>query len=100
MPDSPCLLNAGDAAARPLNPQRQTEGSASPIFHQVDEGGVAAAVIQGPVYHMGMVDFLQVWDFGKKLERFYKVYILRKDPQGISVSGTLAWTFWHQPRQV
>jgi hypothetical protein len=65
------------------------EGRALP-FHKLDEGGMAAAVIQGPaVYHMGLVDILQVYDISKQLERFYKVYVLRKDGEGVSVMNPI-----------
>ena len=34
---------------------------------------------------MGIVDFLQDWTMKKKIERLFKIYILRKDPDGLSV---------------
>jgi len=36
------------------------------------------------VYYMGMIDILQKYDFSKKLERFTKVYLLRKNKEGVS----------------
>lgn len=42
--------------------------------------------ITGPaVYHIGIIDFLQDWSTRKKLERLWKIYFLRKDPEGLSV---------------
>lgn len=40
----------------------------------------------GPsTYYLGIVDFLQDWTPSKKLERLFKIYISRKDPDGLSV---------------
>lgn len=42
--------------------------------------------ISGPsMYYLGMVDVLQQYTMKKKIERMYKVYVLRKDKKGISV---------------
>lgn len=38
----------------------------------------------GSLCVIGIIDILQAWDFSKKLERFFKVYIRRKDREGIS----------------
>jgi hypothetical protein len=37
------------------------------------------------VYHLGIVDFLQDWSRKKKVERAVKIYVTRKDPDGLSV---------------
>ena len=45
-----------------------------------------ASSITGPaVYHLGIVDFLQDWTRKKKIERAFKTYVTRKDPDGLSV---------------
>ncbi len=45
-----------------------------------------AHIVTGPaVYHFGIIDFLQNWTFNKRIERAFKIYILRKDPDGLSV---------------
>lgn len=45
-----------------------------------------AKTVTGPaVYHFGVIDFLQNWTFQKKIERAFKIYVLRKDPDGLSV---------------
>ncbi len=42
--------------------------------------------VNGPaVFHLGIIDFLQNWTFMKKVERLFKIYVLRKDPDGLSV---------------
>ena len=35
-------------------------------------------------YYIGIIDFQQQFDWDKKLERFFKIHILRKDPRGLS----------------
>ncbi|KAF0690367.1 Aste57867_18202 [Aphanomyces stellatus] len=44
-----------------------------------------AISVNGPaLYQFGIIDFLQQWTLEKKMERFWKQYIKRKDPDGIS----------------
>jgi len=51
-----------------------------------DTGALKAKSLSGPgVYYIGIVDFLQDWSFRKKLERNFKIYVTRKDPDGLSV---------------
>ncbi|DBA02215.1 TPA: hypothetical protein N0F65_007625 [Lagenidium giganteum] len=41
--------------------------------------------IFGPAYYyVGIIDILQTWNWNKKLERFWKVYVNRADPDGLS----------------
>ena len=48
-------------------------------------GRMAVSRIVGPeAYYMGIVDFQQQYDFGKKLERFFKVKIQGKSGDGLS----------------
>jgi 1-phosphatidylinositol-4-phosphate 5-kinase len=45
-----------------------------------------AHTVTGPaVYHFGIIDFLQNWTFQKRVERAFKIYVTRKDPDGLSV---------------
>eukprot|EP01038_Epipyxis_sp_PR26KG_P015668 gene15668-21193_t len=45
-----------------------------------------AKTVSGPaIYHLGIVDFLQDWTIRKRLERAMKIYLFRKDPDGLSV---------------
>jgi 1-phosphatidylinositol-4-phosphate 5-kinase len=37
------------------------------------------------LYFVGIIDMMQLYDFNKRLERFYKVRLIRKDPDGVSV---------------
>jgi hypothetical protein len=42
--------------------------------------------VTGPaIYYFGIVDFLQDWSTRKKIERAFKIYMTRKDPDGLSV---------------
>jgi len=45
-----------------------------------------AKSVTGPaLYHFGIIDFLQNWTFQKQMERVFKTYFMRKDPDGLSV---------------
>ncbi|RHY06850.1 hypothetical protein DYB25_002563 [Aphanomyces astaci] len=45
----------------------------------------AADVVVGPgFFYMGVIDILQTWTVEKRLERFVKAVLCRKDPAGIS----------------
>lgn len=49
------------------------------------DGGLRAVVVEGPgCYYFGIIDILQEWNWKKKLERFYKMYIRGKDGDGLS----------------
>lgn len=51
-----------------------------------------ATAVNGPaVYYLGIVDFLQDWTTKKKLERLFKIYFGRKDPDGLSVMEPLQY---------
>lgn len=45
----------------------------------------AKSVSGAAIYYMGIVDFLQEWNFRKRVERAFKIYVQRNDPQGVSV---------------
>eukprot|EP01039_Chlorochromonas_danica_P006594 gene6594-7287_t len=52
---------------------------------QNDDDSVQAAAVEGPgTFHVGLIDMLQVWDWGKWVEHVTKVFLLRKDGAGIS----------------
>ena len=36
------------------------------------------------IYHLGIIDYLQLWDTNKKSERFFKTKILQKDASQLS----------------
>jgi len=44
------------------------------------------------VYHMGIIDILQLYNFNKKAERLAKSYLLWKDKNGISAVPPLAYS--------
>jgi hypothetical protein len=69
--------------------ERKTESSEglSPdnLFHQDADGGMHAAVVEGPgTYYMGIIDVLQQWDYSKRLERFFKIVFRWQDGDGLS----------------
>jgi 1-phosphatidylinositol-4-phosphate 5-kinase len=51
-----------------------------------------ASSVTGPaLYYLGIVDFLQDWTFAKQVERMFKIYFTRKDPDGLSVMEPIAY---------
>lgn len=42
------------------------------------------AVVGPGIYYIGIIDILQQWTLQKRLERFAKTQLQRKDPNGIS----------------
>jgi 1-phosphatidylinositol-4-phosphate 5-kinase len=68
------------------SPAKQSNGHKGPksTFH--------AHTVTGPaVYHFGIIDFLQNWTFQKRVERAFKIYFTRKDPDGLSVMPPLPY---------
>lgn len=54
--------------------------------HKGPNSTFRAHIVTGPaVYHFGIIDFLQNWTFQKRIERALKIYVFRKDPDGLSV---------------
>jgi 1-phosphatidylinositol-4-phosphate 5-kinase len=47
-------------------------------------GYPARVVIAPKEYYFGVIDILQTWNWTKKFERFFKVYILGQPSEGIS----------------
>ncbi|ETO31705.1 hypothetical protein RFI_05418, partial [Reticulomyxa filosa] len=48
-------------------------------------GGVRAQVIEGPgIYYIGIIDILQKWNISKKMEHYFKCWVLRNPSDGIS----------------
>ena len=46
---------------------------------------IEASSIVGPYsYYFGMIDILQEWSWEKKMERFFKSWVLQKDQEGLS----------------
>jgi len=49
------------------------------------QGGVKAKVMEGQgLYYFGIIDTLQEWNIWKRLERWWKVWVKRELPDGIS----------------
>ena len=52
---------------------------------QSNEDGYNAVVVEGQgTFYIGIIDILQEWNYSKWYERMFKVYVLGKDPYGIS----------------
>ncbi|GMF16819.1 unnamed protein product [Phytophthora fragariaefolia] len=53
----------------------------------VEKRGYQACVVVGPDYYtLGVVDMLQTWTWGKRMERLWKTLVLRHDRLGISAA--------------
>lgn len=79
------------ATARSIRPQAGGTGALAAADHnrvpffRAEEGGMMPHVIEGPgVFYIGIIDLLQTWTWGKRLERFAKVFLRRQSGDGIS----------------
>ena len=83
---------AGGALAGAAPASAPSTASAAAAAAAQHAHSVAARAVVGPGrYFLGMVDVLQEWNFAKRLERFFKVWVLRKDPAGISAAPPLQY---------
>ncbi len=51
----------------------------------------AKSLVGPAIYYLGIVDFLQDWTTMKVMERSFKIYVTRKDPDGLSVMPPLQY---------
>jgi hypothetical protein len=58
----------------------------------------ANQVIGPSIYHFGIVDFLQDWTVQKEIERNVKIYVSRKDPDGVSVMAPIPYKLRFQSK--
>ena len=69
-----------------FKPSNGKKSSGQEFSHTGPDSTFAAQTVTGPaIYHFGIIDFLQNWTFQKRIERAFKIYFLRKDPDGLSV---------------
>ncbi|ETO26053.1 phosphatidylinositol-4-phosphate 5-kinase [Reticulomyxa filosa] len=62
-----------------------TEGKEPENLLSDFHGGVRAQIIEGPgIYYIGMIDMLQEWNWTKKMEYYFKTWVLRQPVAGIS----------------
>ena len=70
----------GGEDEKKMNDKKQEEGG-----HCLCENKLRATRVIGPAYYyLGIIDMLQEWTWEKRLERFWKVTINGKDPDGVS----------------
>lgn len=68
------------------------DGKSKQFEHKGPASVFTAKTVTGPaIYHFGIIDFLQNWTFEKQVERAFKIYFLRKDPDGLSVMHPLSY---------
>lgn len=54
-------------------------------FKRDHDGAMRALLVEGPgSYYIGIIDILQQWNWSKRIERYFKVYIKRLDGDGLS----------------
>lgn len=82
---------AGAAGASRQRQQSSTTNAYVPPEYRekglprLNTGVRRANTVVGPsIYYFGLIDVLQTWNMDKKLERFFKTKVLRKDPDGLS----------------
>lgn len=72
---------------KPANGKKET---GTEFTHKGPDSTFAAQTVTGPaIYHFGIIDFLQNWTFQKRIERAIKIYVMRKDPDGLSVMNPI-----------
>ena len=49
-----------------------------------DSRNLMASTQGNEMYHIGLIDYLQKWDFNKKMERFVKIKFLNKSAKWLS----------------
>ena len=61
--------------------------------HEVDAPEVyqAAAVEGCGSFYIGIIDCLQDWNWSKLMERYFKIYLLRKDADGLSAIDPVSY---------
>ncbi|KAI9910569.1 hypothetical protein PsorP6_010344 [Peronosclerospora sorghi] len=69
-----------------------------PLHHH---GGISVDEVHGPgVYYFGLIDILQEWNFRKRVEHFFRVYVLCQDRHGISVTNPRQYADRFQQRVI
>lgn len=61
-----------------------------------DVGYPARAVVAPCKYYVGVIDILQTWSWKKRLERFFKVNVLRQSAEGVSCIDPVAYKLRYQ----
>ncbi|KAG8469411.1 hypothetical protein KFE25_005866 [Diacronema lutheri] len=72
-------------AAEPSGALASTIGSALSRGGAATLARVPAAIVEGPgLFAFGIIDILQTWNWRKRIEYFFKAYVLLKDSKGFS----------------
>lgn len=67
-----------------IESQNENSNNQDPLGRETD-GGLRVGVVEGPgKYYIGIIDVLQEWNWKKKFERYFKIYFLGKDSDGLS----------------
>lgn len=102
-PDDPADLQtqtqSSNGTTNPLHRTMRVSSIARNPLKKDMDGGMHAGLVEGPgTYYFGIIDVLQEWNWQKKLERWFKVSVLRCDPEGVSCieSKKYAKRFWER----
>ncbi|ETP46071.1 hypothetical protein F442_07638 [Phytophthora nicotianae P10297] len=86
--DGSVFLPPDSFTGKPGFPREQADSESTGNSERVKQSTQclrAAEVVIGPgFYYIGVIDMLQTWNWSKRLERFMKTVLFRKDPDGIS----------------
>eukprot|EP00981_Chlorochromonas_danica_P009738 scaffold2801_cov161-Ochromonas_danica.AAC.18 len=79
-----CPNTPGSITAETKQDQGQEEKDEGQGLQQGTQKYPARVVIAPQAYYFGIIDMLETWSWSKKLERWFKVYILGQDGRGVS----------------
>nr|CAI9858996.1 Phytopthora agathidicda GPCR-PIPK 3 [Phytophthora agathidicida] len=83
----PSIRRYNSVSYGPADAEPRTADDAWVGTRTLEKRGYQACVVVGPDYYtLGVVDMLQTWTWGKRLERIWKTLVLRHDGLGISAA--------------
>lgn len=78
------IMDSQSNIAKDLSAANLQNTQGNPFNRDLD-GAFHAAVVEGQgTFYIGIIDILQEWNWGKYLERMFKIYFLQKDGSGLS----------------
>lgn len=87
---SDSFLSTGSFNSTPPATSSEVKGD---VFMRDKDGGMDVVMVHGPAtYYIGIIDILQQWNWRKKVERFLKTVVLRRDGDGLSALDPQRYT--------
>lgn len=82
----------GSTSNQSTNAQDLPESIQVDMFGRDPDGGMHAKLVEGPgTYYIGLIDVLQEWNYKKKLERIFKIYIRGENRDGLSAISPIKY---------